>query len=165
MRCFILILLLFALPVRTYASSCYSMQEVAAEQGIRIHSELMVISLNCQHIAHKRGNLYILFRDFTRKHQSLLSQYERRLISFYQRQGLKNPERKIHHIRTEMANKVAQDIAQMRPDLFCRAYSDRVPDSLALTTQQVKQWAETLYPQTVLNYPICEDAKKGYNKG
>lgn len=165
MRCFILIILCLILPVRTYAAACYSMKEVAAEQGVRIHSELMVISLNCQHLSHKRGNLYILYRDFTRKHQALLSQYERNLISFYQRQGLRNPEAKIHNIRTDMANKVSQDIAKMRPDLFCRAYGDRVPDALALTSKQVRQWAETVYPQTVLNYPVCKNARKKFNKG
>ena len=29
---------------------CYTHEEAEAEQGIRIHSELMVIALNCQHM-------------------------------------------------------------------------------------------------------------------
>lgn len=136
-----------------------------AEQGLRIHSELMVISLNCQHMSHKRGNLYILYREFTRKHQALFSDYERRLISFYQREGIRNPEQRLHQMRTVLANRVAEDAAQMRPDLFCRAYSERIPNALALDTIQVQQWAETIYPNTVLSYPVCQDANRGYNKG
>ena len=145
-------------------AGCYNKAEVEAEQGLRIHSELMVISLNCQHMSHKRGNLYILYREFTRKHQALFSDYERRLMSYYQRQGVRNPERKLHNMRTWLANSVAEDAAQMRPDLFCRAYSERIPEALRLDTRQVRQWAETSFPTQTLSQPVCASAGGGYNK-
>ena len=154
-----------ALLMGAAAAGCYEKAEIEAEQGLRIHSELMVISLNCQHMSHKRGNLYILYREFTRKHQSLLSDYERRLISFYQRQGVRDPEAKLHEIRTDLAKDVAQDAARMRPDIFCRSYSDRIPEAMALDTRQVRQWAGTPFPGQQLSQPVCASASGGYNKG
>ena len=156
---------LWVLLMGTAMAGCYEKAEMEAEQGLRIHSELMVISLNCQHMSHKRGNLYILYREFTCKHQALFSDYERRLISYYQRQGVRNPERKLHNMRTQLANQVAQDAAKMRPDIFCRTYSNRIPEAMQLDTRQVRQWAETVHPGRKLSQPVCASASSGYNKG
>ena len=50
------------------AAGCYSAVESEAEQGIRIHSELMVIGLNCAHMADADGNnLYVQHSKFTKK--------------------------------------------------------------------------------------------------
>ena len=147
------------------ASTCYSMAEMEAEQGLRIHSELMVISLNCQHMSHDRGNLYILYREFTRKHKDLIANYERSMMSYFTRAGYRSPENALHSLRTDLANKVAEDAANMRPDLFCRAYSNRIPDALQLTRAQVKGWAAKVHPGMSLTKPICANADKKYNKG
>ena len=64
---------------------CYSQAEAEAEQGIRIHSELMVIGLNCQHMGARHGqNLYPMYREFTARHGKLLAQYETLLMNFLQ---------------------------------------------------------------------------------
>ena len=147
------------------AATCYSRAEMEAEQALRIHSELMVVSLNCQHMSHDRGNLYILYREFTRKHHLLLPDYERRMLSFFTRSGSRKPEKSLHTLRTHLANNVAQDAANMRPDLFCKAYSDRIPDALRLSGSQIKGWASTRYPEMSLSRPICANTNKSYNKG
>ena len=63
------------------AKSCYSPSEAEAENAIRIHSELMVIGLNCQHMT-PRGwqNFYSQYRQFTSRHQDLFSNYEKTLV-------------------------------------------------------------------------------------
>ena len=63
----------FYAPVSSFAAaSCYTMEEAEAEQGIRIHSELMVIGLNCQHMKFSDGtNLYLEYREFTKEHENL----------------------------------------------------------------------------------------------
>ena len=43
------ILSMTVMPLNAFAAQkCYSAAEAEADQGIRIHSELMVIGLNCQ---------------------------------------------------------------------------------------------------------------------
>ena len=73
MRLFTTILMIIILTTApSWAEACYSKQEAEAEQGIRIHSELMVIGLNCQHMASANGNnLYLEHRKFTQKHADL----------------------------------------------------------------------------------------------
>ena len=74
-------LLAFVLSVLLSASAmaapaCYTMPEAEAEQGIRIHSELMVIGLNCQHMYKSNGkNLYASYRSFTAENIKLFADY------------------------------------------------------------------------------------------
>ena len=53
-------LILIVIPAsHVAAKTCYSKVEAEADQGIKIHSELMVIGLNCQTIGARHGlNLY-----------------------------------------------------------------------------------------------------------
>lgn len=97
------------------------MKEAEAEQGIRIHSELMVIGLNCQHIWPKsEKNLYKQYQDFTVKNADLFSGYEDTLLSFYKKEGKSKPERTLHQLRTDFANKISKDAAIMRPIRFAQ---------------------------------------------
>ena len=50
MRYLIACFSLLLLSAPAMAANCYSAAEAEAEQGIRVHSELMVIGLNCQHM-------------------------------------------------------------------------------------------------------------------
>lgn len=141
-------------------AACYSNEEIEAEQALRIHSELMVIGLNCQHMIHDKGNLYILYREFTRKHGSLIRGYEQKLINFYSRQGYSNPEGQLHNLRTKLANAVSQDVARTRPDLFCRRYADRIPQAMQMSGGDVKRWAATSFPGKMLSQPTCATASR-----
>ena len=138
------------------AKSCYSKAEAEAEQGIRIHSELMVIGLNCQHMT-PRGwqNFYTQYRQITKKYESLFAGYENTLISYYAKNGVKNPERKIHDMRTAFANKVSGDAARMRPDVFCATYAPRIPRAAKMSRADFREWASTMHPSHPLNHPVC----------
>ncbi|MEM9469562.1 MAG: hypothetical protein AAF988_05310 [Pseudomonadota bacterium] len=138
------------------ARSCYSQAEAEAEQGIRIHSELMVIGLNCQHMT-PRGwqNFYSQYRSITKKHEDLFSNYEKTLINYYRQNGVSNPERKMHDLRTAFANKVSTDAAQMRPDVFCATYAPRIPRAAKMTKADFQQWASTFHPSHPLERPVC----------
>ena len=71
------------------AAGCYSPQEAEAEQGIRIHSELMVIGLNCAHMADANGNnLFKEHQGFTKKHKELFATYERIIMNYMRRNGV-----------------------------------------------------------------------------
>ncbi len=127
-------------PKRT----CYTQAEAEAEQGLRIHSELMVIGLNCQHMT-PRGwtNFYAQYRDITNRHSDLLAGYERTLINYYQQAGRRNPERSLHDLRTDLANKVSKDAARMRPDVFCANFAPRLPKVAKMSRGAFRNWAAT----------------------
>ena len=137
MRVLLFVLALFIAPSMAQAKSCYSQAEAEAEQAIRIHSELMVIGLNCQHMT-PRGwkNFYQEYREITERHQSLFSNYEKTLIK-----ANGGSERKIHDMRTSFANQTSTDAAKMRPDVFCATYAPRIPKVGQMSREELRQWA------------------------
>lgn len=142
MRLITLVLISLVTMISTAsAAGCYSAKEAEAEQGIRIHSELMVIGLNCQHMT-PRGwkNFYQEYREITARNKSLFGNYEQTLISFNSRNGSGNAERALHDMRTNFANKVSTDAAQMRPDIFCATYAPRIPKVGKMSNAELQQW-------------------------
>ena len=128
------------LPSVSVAKDCPA--DVAeAEQGIKIHSELMVIGLNCQHMT-PRGwkNFYQQYREITTKNQNLFAGYEKTLIGYYGQQG-GNAESKLNDLRTRMANQVSTDAAKMRPDIFCATFAPRIPKVAQMSQNQLREWA------------------------
>lgn len=155
---FLTVLALY-LPAHAHAK-CYTMKEAEAEQGIRIHSELMVIALNCQHLSKTGKNLYVQYKEFTNDHGSLISGYETTLMSFYQSEGQSDPERKLHDVRTNFANKISKDAAVMRPDAFCHYYMPRISKAAQMSNQDVRKWAATIFPSHPVSRPLCANATK-----
>jgi hypothetical protein len=139
------------------ASSCYNPDEAEAEQGIRIHSELMVIGLNCQHMAYAKGhrNLYSEYRQFTNEHSHLFAGYEEKLMDYYKRTGVANPEAALNTMRTDLANKIALDAARMRPDLFCARYAPRIDKVSTMDNASIRKWAATFFPSHPVSQPVC----------
>jgi hypothetical protein len=135
---------------------CYTATEAEAEQGIRIHSELMVIGLNCQHrTPPDQKNYYTQYKEFTAKNGDLFAAYERALVGYYTRAGEQNPEGALNQLRTQFANKISGDVAKMRPDLFCEYYAPRVPKAAAMGTADIRKWANTFFRSHPLTQPIC----------
>lgn len=155
----ILACLLAASPAHAtrYIKSCLSHAEAEAEQGIRIHSELMVIGLNCQHMTPPGWkNFYLQYREISAKHGPLIAGYEQTLISHYAKIGIKNPEGRLNDLRTVFANKVAVDAAKMRPDLFCTTFAPRLPQVAKMSTRELKEWAASTYRTIPTSEPLCE---------
>jgi hypothetical protein len=139
------------------ANSCYSAQEAEAEQGIRIHSELMVIGLNCMHMTPPgEKNFYMRYREFTAAHEDLFADYENRLINYYRKSGAGNPEGRLNDLRTDFANKISKDAADMRPDVFCSRYIERLQKVAGMDRAKLVKWASTFYPSHPVSHPICQ---------
>ncbi len=136
---------------------CYTPEEAEAEQGIRIHSELMVIALNCQHMT-PRGwtNFYQQYQRITSKNATLIGGYEETLINYFAVSGRSNPERAFHDMRTNFANKVSTDAARMRPDIFCSQFAPRLPKVDQMTTAQIKNWAADFRNGQKVSHPLCQ---------
>lgn len=139
------------------ASGCYTPEEAAAEQGLRIHSELMVIGLNCQAMKFTDGtNLYAEYRKFTNEHSTLLEGYENTMMGYYRRQGQDDPERSLNTLRTQLANKIADSAVRMKPDRFCNSYAGRIFQAASMDRNTLASWASTIYPSHPVSKPICE---------
>lgn len=151
----LLSLLILVIPGQASAK-CFTMKEAEAEQGLRIHSELMVIALNCQHLGKKNEkNLYVQYKEFTKKHEAVFAAYERALIKFYKSEGRDNPERELHELRTTFANKISKDAAIMRPDGFCKLYMPRIAKAGKMTDEKLRVWASTIFPAHPVSHPVC----------
>lgn len=148
--------LILLLPATAQAASCYSNAEAEAEQGIRIHSELMVIGLNCTHMGAKAGiNLYGQYRQFTADHGDLIATYEKILLKHFKTTGSRNPEADINTLRTGYANKISKDAAGMRPDIFCSKYAPRVIAASDMQRDDIRKWAATTYASHPVSKPLC----------
>ncbi len=154
-----LLLLLFTIifSSTSYANSCYTKLEAEAEQGIRIHSELMVIGLNCAHMADANGNnLYMEHKKFTTKHEKLFSTYEKILMDYMRDNNIKNPDKAMHKLRTEFANKISNDAAEMRPDIFCKTFASRIGQVAKMSGATLRRWAATPFAGHEVSNPLCE---------
>ncbi|MGB0719357.1 MAG: hypothetical protein ACPGRX_02730 [Bdellovibrionales bacterium] len=153
----IILIALFLLPPQiANAAACYSAAEAEAEQGIRIHSELMVIGLNCTHMGERAGiNLYGQYRQFSSDHGDLFAQYETILLNHFRKEGNANPEAAINTLRTSFANKISKDAAAMRPDIFCSKYAPRVIKASDMDDMAIRTWAATVYPTHPVSKPLC----------
>lgn len=149
--------LTFGAPAALAAKSCYTMAEAEAEQGVRIHSELMVIGLNCQHVARAGNkNLYQAYREFSAANGRVFAEYETRLLGYYRRTGRGDPEGALNTLRTEFANKISLDAAKMRPDMFCAKYAPRIQKVSTMDQAKLRRWAATFFPSHPVTQPICE---------
>ena len=152
----LLLSFVFLLPSTVFAGACYNSREAEAEQGIRIHSELMVIGLNCAHMSSSNGsNLYSEHKKFTSKHHKLFETYEVILMDHMRSNGTKNPEKSIHRLRTEFANKISNDAAKMRPDIFCKTFSSRIEKANKMNKRSFRKWAATSFKGHEVSKPLC----------
>jgi hypothetical protein len=156
MKLVLTLLVVMTISAPALANSCYSTKEAEAEQGLRIHSELMVIGLNCQHMT-PRGwkNFYQEYREITARNKALFHQYEETLINHYSQSGAGNAERKIHTMRTNFANKISTNAAQMRPDVFCANFAPRIPKVAQMSQQELRQWAVSAAATQPQSKPVC----------
>lgn len=144
-------------PANKPAPKCYSQAEAEADQGIRIHSELMVIGLNCNHMGKRHGQpLYSMYREFTAKHGKLFAGYEELLIGYFKKTGEANPVGSLNTLRTTFANKISNDAAGLRPDIFCSRYAPRILKAAEMSEADVRKWAATIYPSHPVTHPVCK---------
>lgn len=145
------------------AEACYSAREFEAEQGIRIHSELMVIGLTC--IKTPEGQeLYRKYQDFTAKNSHLIASYETALINYYSQQGTAQPEQKLHTLRTNLANEISRRAIAMSTLSFCQKFSSHLDRALAMNQEKLRQWAQHVWPNQPPSEPACDKTaeKTGY---
>ena len=152
--CFALSLALGSFGTSAAGRGCYTAHEYEAEQGLRIHSELMVIGLTCLKMPGGR-QIYDKYARFTQKNQSLIAEYETEMIGYYRHEGAPNPEKNLHTLRTNLANDISKHAIQMSTASFCQAFSSRVDQALAMDQSKIRKWAQQVWPKTPASHPVC----------
>ena len=123
--------------------ACYNRAEYAAEQMMRLHTEMMVVGLTCRTVVPDKKP-FDLYQDFSVKNRAMLSNSEASLISFYKRSGGGNATRQFDMFRTELANEISRRAATIGIPQYCANFVDRsavakdlTPDDLrTLTTDE-----------------------------
>ena len=144
---------LLSLKAATAAPACYNMAEFEAEQGLRIHSELMVIGLTCAKMPNG-ANLYGKYQSFTSKNKNLITMYENALIAYFGKQGGGNAEKQFHTMRTGLANHISQ-LAIGNVVGFCNAFSPRLDAALTMDQEKIRRWAQQVWRDAPTSRPLC----------
>lgn len=121
---------------------CYSKAEFEAEQGIRFHTELMVIGLTCRDAMGPGKDLFADYKRVTLALRDTIVGWERALIAHYKRTGAANPTRSLDNFRTAVANENAQRIASVTTPVYCQTQALQIERALALSAAEAKREIE-----------------------
>lgn len=138
------------------AASCYTPAQFEAEQGLRIHSELMVIALTCMKAPGGGQAMYNKYQQFTKKNLGLIAGYENDMLSYFKTQGTKNAEETINNFKTGLANKISQHAISMSTASFCQHFGSRIDQALAMDGPKLRRWAQQEWPQSPTSRPKCK---------
>lgn len=119
------VMLLVAVSPPHAAARCYDPDEVRAEQLLRLHSELMVITVTCRQGSLGR-DLPGAYAKFTRDNIAALHDAEAKLIAFYKRNYGGNGIDRLDKLRTRLANEYGQQVANLSAPIFCAQRRDKV---------------------------------------
>lgn len=136
-RLFLLFALLISVPGYA-ADQCYSPAELQAEQLLRLHSELMVISVTC-HQASDGQDLISSYTGFTRAHIKALHHAEQIMETYYKSLYGGNGISQLDQLRTRLANEYGQKIADLSAPVFCQLNRDRALQMCSVNSGQLTE--------------------------
>lgn len=117
--------------------ACYNRAEYAAEQMMRLHTEMMIVGLTCRTVVPDKKP-FDLYQDFSVKNRAMLSNSEASLISFYKRSGGGNATRQFDMFRTELANEISRRAATIGIPQYCANFVDRSVAAKDLTSDDLR---------------------------
>lgn len=139
------------------APACYNRKEHAAEQMVRLHTELMVIGLTCQSIFPEH-NTFVKYQEFTIKNRAMLSEAEGALISHFQRNGGGGTNR-FDTYRTELANQISRRVGVIGSYSYCQQFIPRANNALAMPQADLKLLASNEKEAGLMHLgsrPLCD---------
>ncbi len=148
---FISVLTLWAAPAFAKAA-CYAPKQIYAEQLLRLHSKLMVITVTC-HQASTGQELTPAYTSFTRKNIGALRDAEQTMIAYYKANERGNPVARLDRLRTKLGNEYGQRVAKQSAAGFCAMYRDDVLRLAAATADELDMQVRSM-----------EEAERPYGK-
>jgi hypothetical protein len=106
-------------------TACYMPEQTRAEQWLRLHSELMVITVSCHHGSEGQP-LPDAYAAFTRKNIHTLHEAEQTMIAHYKTTAKGSPIDALDRLRTRLGNEFGKKMADMSAPAFCALYRDKV---------------------------------------
>lgn len=144
------------------AQACYSPAEQEAEHVLRLHSELMVITVTCRYSSDNRP-LVPAYSSFTQKHLDKIKDAEKTLVAYYKKNGSKNAVDKLDQLRTRLGNEIGQQVADVSAPAFCDQRRDKVLDFAQASNDDVSRSLDVLKVSSKTIVPACsfKTASKG----
>ena len=146
--------LLLSAPVWASSGACYDQAERDAEQLVRLHSALMVITLSCRTDSHGVP-LSSAYQQFTQGNLQRIKDAEHELMAWHRRHGAASGEAKMDRIRTEFHNEYSYKLAQLSPATFCANYRDMVMQDSGLTGSALTQTLRAMAADYRGKTPSC----------
>lgn len=155
---FVFLAVLSPAVVKAGNASCYNTEELEAEMLVRLHSELMVVTLACR-TSSTGAPLPPSYTNFTRKYLQWIKNSEARLIAWFRRNGSKSPLARLDRLRTDMGNAYSQEIADLSPAGFCKKYRDSAMLAGAWNESDIKNRLTLLIAAYPSRAPLCGSSK------
>lgn len=164
MRILTLTLLLLVFSLSAYAADrCYAPEHVRAERLLRLHSELMVVTVTCKQASSGR-DLGKAYTGFTRVNVKAIKEAEEALVGYYQAAyGGKGVDR-LDTLRTKLANEIGQEVANESAPVFCGKRQDMVVALYDSPPVSLDEEAARRYMNARPHAPICGEAVKTAHK-
>lgn len=124
-------------PAAHGANACYSRPEHAAEQLIRLHTEMMITGLTCKEVVPEKTP-FAKYQEFTVRNRQTLAKAESELMSHFRRTGKGNATGKFDNYRTEVANEVSRRASIIGIDSYCQTFVPRIENAIALSVEEVR---------------------------
>ncbi len=157
MKYILILALSFILTSPAYAGkACYSAKEVTAEKVLRLHSELMVITVTCKQGSTGR-DLVRAYSQLTKTHIKPIKRSEQILAAFYAKNKGGSGIAHLDKLRTKLANTYGQIVAEESAAAFCARRRDivtRLYDSRRLSFERESLRANS---HIELLSPSCQD--------
>ncbi|MDR3423650.1 MAG: hypothetical protein P4M13_01030 [Alphaproteobacteria bacterium] len=157
--CCLLALVLAVFSPSAFAKgACYAPTQMEAEQWLRLHSELMVITLTCGQGSGGQ-DLPTAYGRFTQNNIGVLHNAEQTMIAWYKKTGKGNPVARLDHLRTRLGNEFGQKVADMTAPNFCAAYRDKVWQLASAPVDEVDQQVRVMDTAGVSYVPLCREGR------
>lgn len=161
-----LVLALVGLVPAAASAACYTPEQVRAEQWLRLHSELLVITLTCKQASDGRP-LPDFYVAFTHKNIDPLHRAEATMTSYYKASAKGSAVSHLDTLRTKLGNEFGQKAGRMTAPQFCLAYRDKVAQFAAAPPRVVEAQVQKMADSEKTYVKACGKAavKKAKKKG
>ncbi len=152
-------IMLFIMSSPAYAgAACYNATQLQAEHMLRLHSELMVITVTCR-VGSEGQDLVSAYTGFTKRNIGVLHDAEHTMANYYNANGGNGIDR-VDKLRTLLGNEYGQKIADMSAPAFCAAFRDMVLDFAHATPVEVSQEVERMKVHEKSYIKMCEPSAR-----
>ena len=149
-------LAIFAAASAWAGEACYAPAQLHAEQMLRLHSELMVITVMC-HRGTRGDDLATAYGAFTQKNLDMLKDAEHTLMDYYEDNAAGQSVDHLDRLRTKLGNEIGMKAAHMSSTSFCAAYRDKVLSFESASAADIEKEVEHMEIAEQAFAPSCKN--------